>query len=80
MGTMTLPRRNGNKWNVNEILDLQREYELLEMDIQEIAKKHERSVYAILHKLHNENFIGENEIPRGFAEYENQNINSCIFE
>ena len=45
MGTMTLPRRNGNKWNVNEILDLQREYELLEMDIQEIAKKHERSVY-----------------------------------
>jgi hypothetical protein len=30
-------KRNGNKWTVNEVLTLQREYELLNMSIQEIA-------------------------------------------
>ena len=43
--------RNGNKWTVNELLSLQREYELLELDIQQIALKHKRTVRAILFRL-----------------------------
>lgn len=36
-------KRSGNKWSVNELLSLQREYELLEMDVEEISLKHERT-------------------------------------
>jgi hypothetical protein len=50
-------KRANNKWTVNEILRLQREYELLELSVQEIAERHERSVYAILYKLEAEGFI-----------------------
>jgi hypothetical protein len=49
--------RSGNKWTVNEVLSLQREYELLSMTIQEIALKHSRSVLAILYKLESEGVI-----------------------
>jgi len=44
-------KRHGNKWTHNEVLALQREYELLEWDIQKIADKHERSVQSIIQKL-----------------------------
>jgi len=47
-------KRNGNKWTTNEILTLQREYELLEWSAQKIALKHKRSVKSILFKLHSE--------------------------
>jgi len=50
-------KRSGNKWTVNEVLSLQREYELLELSIQEIASRHSRSVEAILYKLEAENLI-----------------------
>jgi hypothetical protein len=49
--------RNGYKWNVNELLNLQREYELLELTVQEIALLHKRSTSAILYKLEAESFI-----------------------
>jgi hypothetical protein len=49
--------RTGNKWTVNEILSLQRNYELLEMDVHDIAKKHDRSVASIISKLFKEGFI-----------------------
>jgi len=58
--------RYGNKWNVNELLALQREYELLEWSIQEIAEKHRRSVNAILFKLESEGFIASWNEARGF--------------
>ena len=58
--------RYGNKWSVNEILSLQREYELLGMSIQEIAIKHKRTVQAILYKLESENFITDWSSARGF--------------
>lgn len=58
--------RNGNKWTVNELLSLQREYELLEMDIQQIALKHKRSVRAILFRLETEGFIDCWNDARGF--------------
>ena len=54
---MNTLRRSGNKWTVNELLQLQRNYELLEMSVQEIAIKHQRSVEAILFKLEAESFI-----------------------
>ena len=61
--------RNNFKWNVNEILSLQREYELLEMTIQDIASKHERSVEAILYRLKQEEFIETWVDARGYQEY-----------
>jgi len=66
------PRRNGNKWTVSELNSLQREYELLELTIQEIALKHERTVEAILYKLYNEQFIDEFHVARGYPEYAEQ--------
>ena len=49
--------RHGNRWTVNEILQLQREYELLELSVQEIAKLHGRSVKAIQYRLIDEGFV-----------------------
>jgi hypothetical protein len=64
-------KRNGNKWSVNELLQLQRDYELLELNIQEIAVKHERSVEAILYKLEAEGFIESWNEARGLSEWQN---------
>jgi hypothetical protein len=66
------PRRNGNKWTVNELISLQREYELLELTIQEIALKHERTIEAILYKLYGEQIIDEFHVARGYPEYSEQ--------
>jgi len=60
-------KRSGNKWSVNELLSLQREYELLEMDVEEISLKHERTVEAILHKLESEGFISSWNDARGYS-------------
>jgi hypothetical protein len=62
-------KRHYFKWNINELIALQREYELLELTIQEIAIKHERSVKAILCKLEQEKFIQNWNEAKGFAEY-----------
>lgn len=67
---MTAYNRSGNKWRVNELLALQREYELLEMSIQEIAAKHGRSVNAILFKLTDEGFISDWGEARGYSEFD----------
>jgi len=63
---MSTTKRNGNKWTIQETLSLQREYELLEWTVQEIAAKHERSVNAILFKLLAENFVSSWNDARGF--------------
>ena len=52
-------KRNGKKWNIPEIIRLQREYELLNLSIDKIAKLHERTVYAILAKIVQEEFIDD---------------------
>ena len=57
MSSNELTSRNRCKWSVNEILSLQREYELYELSIQEIALLHKRSVFSILHKLEKEEII-----------------------
>ena len=66
---MTQPYRHNFKWNVNELLSLQREYELLEMTIQDIADKHERTVESILYRLCQEGFIDSWVDARGYQEY-----------
>jgi hypothetical protein len=71
---MSTYKRHGNRWAINEILSLQREYELLEWTIQEIAYKHQRSVRAILCKLEAEGFIGSWDNARGFNSKEYQDI------
>jgi hypothetical protein len=63
---MNTYKRRGNKWNVNELLSLQREYELLEWTVQQIAEKHQRSVEAILYRLESEGFINSWKDARGF--------------
>jgi len=66
MSSNELIRRNRYKWNVNEILSLQREYELYELTIQEIALLHKRSVFSILHKLEKEQIIVNFNDARGY--------------
>jgi hypothetical protein len=53
---MNTAHRNGNKWTIPEILSLQREFELLEWSIKDIAIKHQRTEKAILYKLKAEGF------------------------
>ncbi len=63
--------RNYFKWNINELLRLQREYELLELDIHEISLLHQRSIRSILFKLEKEGFICNWDQARGFEKYIN---------
>jgi hypothetical protein len=63
---MNTHKRNGNSWTVNELLSLQREYELLEWDIQQIAEKHQRTERAILFRLESEGIITSWNAARGF--------------
>jgi hypothetical protein len=57
---MTAYSRAGFKWSINEILSLQREFELLGWDINQIADKHKRSPLAIIHRLDQEGFADYN--------------------
>jgi len=63
---MNANKRNGNRWTVNEVLSLQREYELLEWDIQRIALNHQRTERAILFRLESEGIITSWFDARGF--------------
>jgi hypothetical protein len=66
-------RRQGNKWTINELISLQREYELLEFTVQQIAEKHQRSETAILYKLESEGLIESWNSARGFVSQDYQN-------
>jgi hypothetical protein len=59
--------RSGKRWNINEVLRLQREYELLEMNVYQIAKKHQRSVIAVVCRLETEGFITDSASARGYS-------------
>lgn len=73
---MSSNRRNGFRWTINETLALQREYELLEMTVQEIAYRHERSVPAILCRLEKERFVSHQHLARGYQVW----VDSCVSE
>lgn len=62
--------RNNLHWNINELLSLQREYELLEMNVADIAKLHCRSVNAIVFRLILEGFASCWEDVRGYKDAE----------
>ena len=70
---MNTYKRSGNRWTVNELLSLQREYELLEWTVGQIAEKHQRSVEAILFRLESEGFISSWNEARGFDAQQYQN-------
>ena len=59
-------KRANKRWTVNEALMLQREYELLELSVSDIAVRHERSDDAIAFKLKREGFIVELTDARGY--------------
>ncbi len=73
--TTTTANRIGNKWTVNEVLSLQREYELLNWSIDEIAAKHKRTANAIMFKLDSEGFADYNVL---YSNY--HKLNSTIPE
>ena len=58
--------RHGKRWTINELLSLQREYELLELPVDTIALKHQRTVNSILFKLQEEGLISTWDEARGF--------------
>lgn len=66
--------RNGYKWSINEILSLQREFELLGWDIDQIAAKHGRTVNAIMYKLDQEGFADYNDL---FSNYHYHSSNNA---
>lgn len=51
------PKRHNKPWSVQEVLQLEREYHLLEWNTLQIAKKHQRSELSILYKLRSEEWI-----------------------
>lgn len=77
---MSATKRSGNRWTINEVLSLQREYELLEWSVQEIAVKHQRSVMAIVYRLDQEGFIDSWNNIRGFdfKEFQNSGTNNTL--
>ena len=72
-------KRSGNKWSVNELLQLQREYELLEWTVQEIANKHQRSVNAIMFRLEDEGFINCWSEARGYQMGSDYDPNEIVY-
>jgi hypothetical protein len=50
----TQNNRHGKQWTVNECLQLHREFELLELTVNEMAIKHNRTPNAIMYKLQQE--------------------------
>ena len=54
--------RNGKRWTTTEVLNLQREHELLNLSVEEIALNHKRSVKSIQFKLQSEGFMQSEEV------------------
>jgi hypothetical protein len=75
---MTTCRRSGFKWTINEVLALQREYELLSLSISDIAERHERSFFSILNKLKSEGFIDDKTYHKEVMSNKHGNSNNLI--
>jgi len=74
---MSTCKRHGKKWTINEVISLQREYELLELTVQDIADRHCRTVKSIMFKLYAEGLITSLDEARGFTT-SNQNDSKVI--
>lgn len=68
--------RKGKSWTINECLQLQREYELLEWPINKIAIKHKRTPEAIMSKIIKEEFI-DYEFYENLLIYKNKEEKCC---
>lgn len=68
--------RAGNKWTIPELIALQREYELLELTVQEIAQRHKRSVFAIVARLESEGLVEIGTLARGDDVNEDASVDS----
>ena len=63
-------KRFGNRWTINECLQLQREFEILELSIDKIAERHQRTPNAIMCKLDQEGLADYNIL---YSNYHNLN-------
>jgi hypothetical protein len=63
---VSTPSRHCFNWTISENLRLEREYDLLELDVNAIAKMHGRSVHAIVHQLQAEGVIDRFADARGY--------------
>jgi hypothetical protein len=63
---VSVPSRHCFNWTIAENLRLEREYDLLQLDVNAIAKMHGRSVHAIVHQLQAEGMIGRFSDARGY--------------
>jgi hypothetical protein len=71
---MNTYKRFGNRWTVNECLQLQREFELLQLSVDEISKIHQRTPNAIMFKLHQEGFADYNVLYANYAKANQKNV------
>ena len=58
---MYMITRHGKKWTVTECLRLQREFELLKLNIRKISLLHQRSRRSIIFKLVKEGIVNYND-------------------
>ena len=70
--TINKMSRSGFKWTVNETLALQREFELLRWDIDQIATKHKRTPNAVMYKLDQEGFADYNVLYSNYHDLNNK--------
>jgi hypothetical protein len=74
---MSTYTRNRKRWSINECIDLQREFELLEWSIDEIAMKHKRTPNAIMFRLSHEGFADYSVL---HSKYYNLDLNNTCVE
>jgi len=78
---LNIYKRNGYCWSIPEILRLQREFELLELSVDEIGRRHHRSPYAIACRLVDEGFASQEckEVSQ-YLEFNNSYTNTSVSE
>ena len=64
---MEFAKRFRQPWTVNECINLEREFELLHLSIDEIAERHQRTPNAIMYKLHHEGIADYNTLYRDYT-------------
>jgi hypothetical protein len=72
-----LPRKHGKKWTTQELLRLEREWDLLELSVTEIAELHERTPKSIYYKLIEEDISDEDYINTRFYSNTSSNNLEC---
>jgi len=75
---MSFTERSGKKWSINEVLKLQREYELLSLPINKIALNHKRTNGAIISKLEKEEFITHEQANELYNNLSNKNSDEVM--